>query len=97
MDNSFLIIPNIPGLEVSDTVTIILLITILSIAPAILLLMTCFTRIVIVLGFVRTALSTQYMPPNQVIIGLALFMTMFVMAPTFSQINENANTTFICR
>lgn len=85
-----LLLPNLPGLEVSDTVTILLLITILSIAPAILVLMTCFTRIVIVLGFVRTALSTQYMPPNQVLIGLALFMSMFVMAPTLAEVNERA-------
>lgn len=59
----------------SNTVNIIILITILSIAPAILVLMTSFTRIIIVLGFVRTALGTQQMPPNQVLIGLALFMT----------------------
>ncbi|NDI33377.1 flagellar type III secretion system pore protein FliP [Chengkuizengella sediminis] len=84
------IIPEIPGIEPSNTVTILLLITILSIAPAILLLMTSFTRIVIVLGFVRTSLATQQMPPNQVLIGLALFITLFVMAPTIGDINENA-------
>jgi flagellar biosynthetic protein FliP len=67
-----------------------LLITVLSLAPAILVLMTSFTRIVIVLGFVRTSLGTQQMPPNQVLIGLALFMTLFVMAPTFSQVNDTA-------
>src|SRR5665647_3622479 len=66
----------------SNTINIIILITILSIAPAILVLMTSFTRIIIVLGFVRTALGTQQMPPNQVLIGLALFMTFFIMAPT---------------
>ena len=86
----YMLLPQIPGLEYSDTVTIILLITVLSIAPAILLLMTCFTRIVIVLSFVRTALSTQYMPPNQVLIGLALFMTLFVMAPTLAEVNDRA-------
>jgi flagellar biosynthesis protein FliP len=75
--------PEIPGIDfntdpsnVSNTLTIILLITILSIAPAILVMMTCFTRIVIVLGFVRTSLATQQMPPNQVIIGLALFLSL---------------------
>lgn len=78
-----------PG-EVSNTVSIILLITILSIAPAILILMTSFTRIVIVLGFVRTALATQQMPPNQVLIGLALFLSLFIMAPTLGQVNEVA-------
>lgn len=78
-----------PG-DVAVTLQIILLITILSIAPAILIMMTSFTRIVIVLGFVRTALATQQMPPNQVIIGLALFMTFFIMAPTFGEINDQA-------
>jgi len=89
----------IPGIDLGNssdpdsvwnTVTIVLLITILSVAPAILILMTCFTRIVIVLGFVRTALATQQMPPNQVLIGLALFMTLFVMAPTIVEVNEVA-------
>jgi flagellar biosynthetic protein FliP len=87
----------IPGIDlpsdpasVSNTVTIILLITVLSIAPAILILMTSFTRILIVLGFVRTAMSTQTMPPTQVLVGLALFMTLFIMAPTLGEINEKA-------
>lgn len=84
------VLPDIPGVEPSSTITIILLITVLSLAPAILVLMTSFTRIVIVLGFVRTALATQSMPPNQVIIGLAMFLTFFVMAPTFGQINETS-------
>jgi flagellar biosynthetic protein FliP len=74
----------------ASALSMLLLITVLSIAPAILVLMTSFTRIVIVLGFVRTSLGTQSMPPNQVIIGLALFMTMFVMAPTLSTLNETA-------
>lgn len=84
------LIPDIPGLQNADTITIILLITVLSIAPAILVLMTSFTRVVVVLGFVRTALATQQMPPNQVIIGLALFITLFIMAPTIGEINQNA-------
>ncbi len=78
-----------PG-SVSNTISILLLITVLSIAPAILVLMTSFTRIIIVLGFVRTALSTQQMPPNQVLIGLALFLTLFVMSPTLGEINQTA-------
>ncbi|MEO3945091.1 flagellar type III secretion system pore protein FliP [Gorillibacterium sp. CAU 1737] len=78
------------GAEGSDTISIILLLTVLSLAPAILIMMTCFTRIIIVLGFVRTSLGTQQMPPNQVLIGLALFITFFVMAPTFGTINETA-------
>ncbi|CAG7602927.1 Flagellar biosynthetic protein FliP [Paenibacillus solanacearum] len=74
----------------SSTITILLLVTVLSIAPSILILMTSFTRIVIVLGFVRTSLGTQQMPPNQMLIGLALFLTFFIMAPTFGEINETA-------
>jgi flagellar biosynthesis protein FliP len=74
----------------SSAVSILLLITVLSVAPAILVLMTSFTRIVIVLGFVRTSLGTQMSPPNQVVIGLALFLTFFIMAPTLSEINETA-------
>lgn len=74
----------------SSTVSIILLLTVLSLAPSILVLMTSFTRIVIVLGFVRTSLGTQQMPPNQVLIGLSLFLTLFVMAPTIGEINQTA-------
>ncbi|AQX54059.1 flagellar type III secretion system pore protein FliP [Priestia flexa] len=76
--------------NVSTSIQLLLLLTVLSIAPGILILMTCFTRIVIVLSFVRTSLGTQQMPPNQVLLGLALFITFFVMAPTFSQVNKEA-------
>jgi flagellar biosynthesis protein FliP len=92
----------IPGLNtssepqaVASSIKIILLLTVLSVAPAILLLMTSFTRIVIVLSFVRTSLGTQQMPPNQVIIGLSLFLTMFIMGPVYSDINQNAFQPFI--
>ncbi|MGP7817492.1 flagellar type III secretion system pore protein FliP [Niallia sp. 01092] len=78
--------------NVSTSVQLLLLLTVLSLAPSILILMTCFTRIVIVLSFVRTALATQQMPPNQVIIGLSLFLTFFIMAPTFQEVNEKALT-----
>ncbi|ADM37731.1 component of the flagellar export machinery [Bacillus spizizenii str. W23] len=78
--------------NVSSTVKLLLLLTVFSVAPGILILMTCFTRIVIVLSFVRTSLATQSMPPNQVLIGLALFLTFFIMAPTFSEINKEALT-----
>ncbi|CAM3703724.1 flagellar type III secretion system pore protein FliP [Mesobacillus zeae] len=78
--------------NVSTSVKLMLLLTVLSVAPSILILMTCFTRIVIVLSFVRTALATQQMPPNQVIVGLSLFLTFFVMAPTFQEVNEQALT-----
>jgi flagellar biosynthesis protein FliP len=83
-----------PG-GVSTSIKIMLLLTILSVAPSILLLMTSFTRIVIVLSFVRTSLGTQQMPPNQVIIGLSLFLTMFIMGPVFSDINKEAYQPFM--
>ena len=76
--------------NVMTTVQILLMLTVLSLAPAVLILMTCFTRIIVVLSFVRNALAVQQLPPNQVLIGLALFMTLFVMAPTFSQVNQEA-------
>ncbi len=78
--------------NVATSVKMLLLLTVLTIAPSILILMTCFTRIIIVLSFVRTALATQQMPPNQVLVGLALFMTFFIMAPVLSQVNEQALT-----
>ncbi|MBW4841437.1 MAG: flagellar type III secretion system pore protein FliP [Paenibacillaceae bacterium] len=83
------------GASGTSSLSIILLITVLSIAPAILVLMTSFTRIVVVLGFVRTSLGTQQMPPNQVLIGLALFLTLFVMSPTLSTVNEVAVQPYI--
>jgi len=78
-----------PG-EVSTALQILIVLTILSVAPAILLMTTGFTRIVIVLSFVRQAMGTQQAPSNQIVIGLALFLTFFVMAPVFERINENA-------
>ena len=76
--------------DVATTMQVLILLTVLSLAPSILVLMTSFTRIVIVLSFVRTSLSTQQMPPNQVIIGLSLFLTFFIMAPVFSDVNHDA-------
>ena len=76
--------------QISSTLQVLLLLTVLSLAPAILLMTTGFTRIVIVLSFVRQAMGTQQMPPNQIIVGLALFLTFFIMAPVFDQINANA-------
>ena len=78
-----------PG-TVSTSIKLLLLLTVLSLAPSIIILVTSFTRIVVVLSFVRTGLATNQMPPNQVIIGLALFMTFFIMAPTFEKVNEEA-------
>lgn len=76
--------------DVAASLQVLLLLTILSLAPSILVLMTSFTRIVVVLGFVRTSLGTQQLPPNQVLVGLALFLTFFVMAPTWQAINTQA-------
>lgn len=75
---------------ISTSVKLLLLLSVLSLAPGILILMTSFTRIVIVLSFVRTSLATQQMPPNQVLIGLALFLTFFIMAPTFTEVYDEA-------
>jgi len=74
----------------STAIQILVVLTVLTLAPSILIMMTGFTRILIVMGFVRNALGTPTMPPNQVLIGLSLFLTLFVMFPTFSKINETA-------
>lgn len=76
--------------QVSGLLQIILLMTVLSLAPAILILMTSFTRFAIVLSFLRHALGTQTSPPNQIIVGLALFMTFYVMQPVWQRINQEA-------
>ena len=69
--------------SLSTPVRMLLVLTVLSLAPSILIMMTSFTRIIIVLHFVRTAIGTQTAPPNQILIGLALFLTLFIMWPTF--------------
>ncbi len=76
--------------KVSVLIEILLIFTILSMAPAILLMMTCFTRLIIVFSFLKKALGTQTTPPNQVLIGLSLFLTVFIMTPVLTQINSNA-------
>ncbi|MGQ0720021.1 MAG: flagellar type III secretion system pore protein FliP [Candidatus Eiseniibacteriota bacterium] len=76
--------------KIALTLQILALMTVLSLAPAILMLTTAFTRIAVVLSFLRTALGTQQLPPNQIIIGLSLFLTFFVMAPTWRTLNEEA-------
>jgi len=77
------------------TIKILLILTLLTVAPAIILAMTSFTRVVIVLSFTRQALGTQSLPPNQIIVGLSLFITFFIMGPTFAQINDNALQPYI--
>jgi len=83
-----------PG-EVVGAMRILIILTILTMAPALLITMTAFTRIVIVMFFLRQALGTQYMPPSQILIGLSLFLTLFVMRPAFVQINDNALQPFM--
>lgn len=85
-----------PG-EVSSSLQILALLTVLSVAPAILILTTAFTRIVIIFSFLRTALGTPTIPPNQVVVGLSLFLTLFVMAPTYSKINEDALKPYLSK
>lgn len=85
-----------PG-QTSTALQILLVLTVLSMAPAILLMTTAFIRLVVVLSFVRQAMGTQQMPPNQIIIGLALFLTFFIMAPVFSQVNEQALQPYLAQ
>lgn len=83
-----------PG-QLVGMLRLLLLLAVLSLAPAFVILMTSFTRIIIVLSFVRNALATQQIPPNQVLIGLALFLTLFVMSPVLTTINQEALVPFL--
>ena len=84
-------VPNLSSPEnFSSAMQIIILLTVLSLAPAILVMMTSFTRIIIVLSLLRQALGTQQLPPNQVLIGLSLFMTFIIMGPTWERVNNEA-------
>ncbi|HHX13207.1 MAG TPA: flagellar type III secretion system pore protein FliP [Clostridiales bacterium] len=76
--------------SMSSTLQILLVLTIITLAPSILIMVTSFTRIIIVMHFVRSALGTQTTPPNQVLVGLALFLTFFIMSPVFTEINTQA-------
>lgn len=78
------------GVDLVDTIEVLMLFTVLTMAPAILILCTCFTRIIVVLSFMRQAIGTQSMPPNQLLIGFALFLSIFVMQPTGTDIYYNA-------
>jgi flagellar biosynthetic protein FliP len=81
--------------EVSSSIQILLILTVLSLAPSIIIMMTSFTRIIIVFSFLRNALGTQQMPPNQVLIGLALFLSLFIMTPVISDINTKAYEPYV--
>jgi len=97
-------VPKIPGInpngtpgETATVIQILFLITVLSLAPSILILMTCFTRIIIVLSFLRRALATQSLPPNQVIVGLSLYLTFAIMAPVFQQANKEGLQPYLAK
>ena len=83
-----------PG-QVSTALQIVILLTVLTLAPAILIMTTSFTRLAVVFSLLRNALGTQQMPPAQIIIGLSLFLTFFIMAPVFNEINQKAFTPFM--
>jgi flagellar biosynthetic protein FliP len=78
--------------ETSEVVNLYLLLFIIALIPSFLVLTTCFTRIIVVLSFVRNSLGTQQTPPNQVLVGIALFLSLFVMRPVYSQVNDLAIT-----
>ncbi len=82
--------PANPQQGVATSLQILALLTILSLAPAIMILTTAFTRIIIIFSFVRQAIGTPTIPPNQVIVGLSIFLTFFIMGPTYQKINDNA-------
>lgn len=84
------LITNSDETSLSGTLQILLIITVISLAPSILVMVTSFTRIIIVLHFVRTAIGTQSSPPNNVLIGLSLFLTLFIMSPVIAQIKTEA-------
>ncbi|MFC4683364.1 flagellar type III secretion system pore protein FliP [Exiguobacterium sp. s149] len=79
----------------STSIKLLVVLTLLTLAPSFLILMTCFTRVVVVLSFIRPALGTQQTPPNQLIIGLALFITLFVMSPVLSELNDQALSPYM--
>lgn len=93
-DFQFNITSNAGSSSLSASLQMLLVLTVLALAPSILIMMTSFTRIIVVLHFVRSALGTQTTPPNQVLVGLALFLTMFIMSPVISNVNTNCVQPF---
>lgn len=89
------VLQEVIGVDASQPLEIIILLTLIALAPSLLIMMTCFMRIVIVLGFLRSAMQTQNTPPNMVLTGIALFLTIFIMAPVFSEINETAYQPYV--
>lgn len=78
-----------------DNIKLLVMLTLISLLPSFLVMMTSFTRIIVVLGFMRSALGTQQAPPNQILVGLALFLTIFIMTPTYKTINKEAIKPFL--
>ncbi len=89
------VLQELVGVDASQPLEVILLLTLLALAPSLLIMMTCFTRIIIVLSFLRSAMQTQTTPPNMVLTGMALLLTLFIMAPVFSEINEVAYQPYV--
>lgn len=83
------------GDDVAGVLKLVFLMTVLALVPALLMTMTCFTRIIIVFAFLRQAMGTQQTPPNQVLIGLSLFLTLFIMAPTLAEVEQQAYEPYI--
>ncbi len=94
VDESFTITVNNGNGELNGSLRILLTLTLIAIAPILLIMLTCYTRIVIVLHFTRAALNTQTAPPNQVLVGLALFLTFFIMTPTIERVQTEALEPF---
>ncbi len=86
---------NLGSGDAPSVMKLTVLLTVMALLPALLMTMTCFTRIIIVFSFLRLAMGTQQTPPNQVLIGLSLFLTVFIMAPTLTQIEEDAYTPYV--
>jgi len=94
MNSSLTITLNEGNGEINGSLRILITLTLIAIAPTLLILLTCYTRVIIVLHFTRAALNTQTAPPNQVLIGLALFLTFFIMTPTIERIQTEAIVPF---
>lgn len=89
------VLQEVIGVDASQPLEVIILLTLIALAPSLLIMMTCFTRIIIVLSFMRSAMQLQSTPPNMVLTGMALLLTVFIMTPVFSEINEIAYQPYV--
>lgn len=89
------VIQELIGVDASQPLEVIILLTLIALLPSLLIMMTCFTRIIIVFSFLRSAMQTQNTPPNIVLTGMALCLTIFIMAPVFAEINEVAYQPYV--